>query len=50
MALIKGREIVFKGFESGIFLKLKASEQSSDLNDTDNNSNEKRNRTQNINF
>ena len=39
MALIKGREIVFKGFESGKFLKLKASEQSSDLNDTDNTDN-----------
>ena len=30
MALLKGKEIVFKAFERGIFSKLKESEQSSD--------------------
>ena len=34
MALFKGREMVFKAFDSGIFSNLKESEPSSDVNDT----------------
>ena len=51
MALPRGREMVFKAFESGIFSKLKESEYSSDQNDIDNTDNtlltpiQKRNRT-----
>ena len=51
MALLRGREMVFKAFESGIFSKLKESEHSSDQNDMDNTDNtlltpiQKRNRT-----
>ena len=51
MALPRGREMVFKAFESGIFSKLKESEHSSDQNDMDNTDNtlltpiQKRNRT-----
>ena len=33
MSLLKGREMVFKAFESGIFSKLKESEQSEQLTD-----------------
>ena len=39
MGLLKGKELVFKAFESGIFLKLKNLEQSSDLSDTVNTDN-----------